>query len=202
MSSLVFTKLVFFNFRGENASFPTSFHESQYDGWSSPCQILCRYTQSTLAASCVCWIVLIVTCDTIKRTNGLFMFEMHLITGRTDGWQVCESFRCQAKCKIPALPRLYFGIYILLVSVDCCFFAFFGVFSGDFGFLHRHSIRDLLLFLSYFLSVSQWAPYSLVSPWLKPLVTSLYLIKARLYYRYELCVELAAVPYNKSIVFS
>jgi len=26
------------------------------------CQLLCRYAQSTLAASCVCWIVPIVTC--------------------------------------------------------------------------------------------------------------------------------------------
>jgi len=32
------------------------------------CRLLCRYTQSTLAASCVCWIVPIVTCDSIKRT--------------------------------------------------------------------------------------------------------------------------------------
>jgi len=28
----------------------------------SACQLLCRYTQSTLAASCVCWIVPTVTC--------------------------------------------------------------------------------------------------------------------------------------------
>jgi len=34
------------------------------------CRLLCRYTQSTLAASCVCWIVRIVTCDSIKRTCG------------------------------------------------------------------------------------------------------------------------------------
>ena len=72
---------------------------------------------------------------------------------------------------------------ILLVSVDCCVFAFFGVFSGDFGFLHSRSIPDMLLFLKYFLSFSQWAPFSYVSPWLKPLVTSLHLIKARLYCR-------------------
>ena len=35
---------------------------------------------------------------------------------------------------------------ILLISVDCCFFAFFGGFSGDFGFLHSRSMPDLLLF--------------------------------------------------------
>jgi len=44
---------------------------------------------------------------------------------------------------------------ILLVPADCHFFAFFGVFSGDFGYLHSRSIPDLLLLLSYFLSVSQ-----------------------------------------------
>jgi len=92
------------------------------------------------------------------------MFELHLINGITDGWQGCEMPPlCQAKCKNRALPSLYFGICvftILLVSVDCCFFAFFGVFSGDFGFLYSRSILDLLLFLNYFLSVNQWAPFS------------------------------------------
>jgi len=34
------------------------------------CHLLCRYTQGTLAASCVCWIVPIVTFDSIKRTCG------------------------------------------------------------------------------------------------------------------------------------
>jgi len=34
------------------------------------CQLLCRYTQSMLAAFCVCWIVPIVTCYSIKRTFG------------------------------------------------------------------------------------------------------------------------------------
>ena len=34
------------------------------------CRILCRYTQSTLAASCVCWIVPIIACETDKRTCG------------------------------------------------------------------------------------------------------------------------------------
>jgi len=40
------------------------------------------------------------------------------------------------------------------------FFAFFGVFSGDFGYLYSRSIPDLLLFLNYFLSASQWASFS------------------------------------------
>jgi len=34
------------------------------------CQLLCRYAQSTLAASCVHWIISIVTCGSIKRSCG------------------------------------------------------------------------------------------------------------------------------------
>jgi len=30
------------------------------------CQLLCRYTQSTLAVSCVCWIVPTATCTLSK----------------------------------------------------------------------------------------------------------------------------------------
>jgi len=44
---------------------------------------------------------------------------------------------------------------ILLVSVDCCFLTFFGVFSGESGFLYSRSLLDFLLFLNYFLSVNQ-----------------------------------------------
>jgi len=88
------------------------------------------------------------------------MFEMHLISGITDGWQGCET-PPSAKLNVKTGPRanLHFGA-ILLVSVDCCFCAFFGVFSGDFGFLYCCSIPDLLFFLNYFLSVGQWAPLS------------------------------------------
>ena len=117
-----------------------------------------------------------------QKNLWLFMFEMHLISGITDGWQGCEPPR-PAKCKnrAPTLDVFW---------------------SGDVGFLYSHSMPDLLLFLNYFLSVSQWAPFSKVSPWLKPLVTSLHLIKARLYCRQELCARLAAVSYNESIFVS
>jgi len=77
-----------------------------------------------------------------QKNLWLFMFEMHLISGITDGWQGCEPPPCQAKCKNRACPYLAcISIFtILLVSVDCCFFAFFGLFSGDYGFLYSHSI--------------------------------------------------------------
>jgi len=82
------------------------------------------------------------------------MFEMHRISGITDGWQECEPPPCQIKCKKTSPYLACILVFtILLVSVDCCFFAFFGVFSDDFGFLYNHSVPNLLLFLNSFLSV-------------------------------------------------
>jgi len=51
-------------------------------------------------------------------------------------------------------------IFLVILSVDCCLLSFFGVFSGDFGFLYSRSTPDLLLLLNYFLSVSQWVFFS------------------------------------------
>ena len=92
----------------------------------------------------------------LSKNLWLFMFEMHLISGITD-----EPPRppCQAKCKNRALRSLYFGIYYSF-GFSRLFFAFFGVFSGDLGFLYSCSIPGLLSLLNYFLSVSQWAPFS------------------------------------------
>jgi len=68
------------------------------------------------------------------------MFEMHLISGITDGWQGCEPpHPAKLNVKTGPLPSLHLGFTILLVSVDCCFFAFFEVFSGDFVYLHSRS---------------------------------------------------------------
>jgi len=63
--------LVLFNFRGNNARvFQRVSMNLNMTVGQAACQLLCRYTQSTLSASCVCWIVPIVTCDAIKRTCG------------------------------------------------------------------------------------------------------------------------------------
>jgi len=62
--------------------------------------------------------------------------------------------------KTGPLASLYFGIYHSFGFSRLLFFAFFGVFSGDFGFLYSRSIPDFLLFLNYFLSVSRWATFS------------------------------------------
>ena len=78
------------------------------------------------------------------------MFEMHLISGITDGWQGCETHRPPAKrnVKTRPLPCLYFGICYSFDFSRLLFFAFFGLFSSDFGFLYSRSIPDLVLFLS------------------------------------------------------
>jgi len=85
------------------------------------------------------------------------MFEMHLIRGITD-----EPPRPLAKLNVKTGPlrSLYFGIYYSFGFSRLLFFAFFGVFSSDLGFLYSCSIPGLLLFLNYFLSVSEWAPFS------------------------------------------
>ena len=89
------------------------------------------------------------------------MFEMHLISGITDGWQECEPPPpAMLNVKTGPLRSLYFGIYYSFGFSRLLFFVFFGVFSGDFGFLYSCSIPSLLLFFNYFLSVSQWAPFS------------------------------------------
>jgi len=62
--------------------------------------------------------------------------------------------------KTGPLPSLNFGIYCSFGFSRLFFLSFFGVLSGDFGFLFSRSIPNLLLFLKYFLSVSQWAPFS------------------------------------------
>jgi len=59
--------------------------------------------------------------------------------------------------KTGPLPILYFDIYY---SFGFSTLLFFGVFSGDFGFLYSLIIPNLLLILNYFLIVGQWAPFS------------------------------------------
>ena len=150
----------------------------------------------------------------------LFIYEMHLIIGITDGWLGCEA-PPPTKLNVNAgsLSSLYFGIYCSFDFSRLLFFAFSECFPVISGFVYPFKkLPDLLMFLKYFLSVSQWAiqlrvpltlqlrvplTLQLRVTWLKPLVTSLHLIKQRLYCKLELCVGLAAVSYNKNIlVFS
>ena len=77
--------LVSFNFRGDNTrvfqrvSIRVNLNMTV---GQAKCQLLCRYTHSTLAASCICWIVAIAWL--YEKNLWLFMFEMHLISGITD----------------------------------------------------------------------------------------------------------------------
>jgi len=88
----------------------------------------------------------------------LFMFEMHLISGITD--EPPRTHLAKLNVKTGSLRSLYFGIYYSFGFSRLLFFAFSGVFSGDFGFLYSCSIPGLLLFLNYFLIVRQWAPFT------------------------------------------
>ena len=125
--------LVLFNIGGDNASvFQRVSMNLNMTVCHAACQLLCQDTQRTMASSCVCWIAPIATCDSIKRTSWLFMFEMHLTSGITDRWQGCEPLPpTKLDAKTGPLHNLYFGIYC---SFDfSSFFSFsecFPVISG------------------------------------------------------------------------
>jgi len=85
------------------------------------------------------------------------MFQMHLIISINDK---LPPPLAKVNVKTGPLHSLYFGIYYSFGFSRLLFFAFFGVFSSDFGFLYSCSILGLLLFLNYFLSVSQWATFT------------------------------------------
>jgi len=144
------------------------------------CQLFCRYSQSTLAVSCVCWIVPTVTCDSIKKTCGCSCLKC------TDLWHnwwvagVLTALPPKLNVKTGLLPSLYFGIYYSFRFSTCCLLRFSECFLVISGFWI--AVKNRICY-SFSIVVSQWAPFSWVSPWLKPLVTSLYLIKVGLYYR-------------------
>jgi len=111
------------------------------------------------------------------------MFDMHLISGITDGWQGCESPApppVKLNLKTGPLPSLHLVFTILLVSVDCCFFAFFGVLSGDFEFLYSRSNTAFTIVSQLFSGCYPVGSRQPSLPLLKPLATLLHLIKARL----------------------
>jgi len=149
--------LVLFNFRGNNARvFQRVSMNLNMTAGQAAWQLLCRYTQSTLAESRACWIAPIVTCGSIKRTCGCTCLKcawsVALLTGGRGAnrppWQV-------KNVKTGPYLACILVFTILLVSVDSCSFVFIGVFSGDFRFFYSRSTSDLLLFLNYFLSVSK-----------------------------------------------
>ena len=122
--------LVLFNFCGDNVSLPTSFHESQYDGW--PSRMPTIVSIHSKHAGCVLRLLNRTDCYVwlYQKILWLFMFEMHLISGIPDGWQGCKP-PAKLNIKTGPLPNLYFGIYYSFgFSRLLFFFAFFGVFSN------------------------------------------------------------------------
>ena len=97
--------LVSFNFRSDNARvFQRVSMILNMTVGQAACQLLRRYTQSTLrlrpafAESYRFYVWL------YQKNLWLFMFELHLISGITDGWQPspltgANRPPCQAKCK-------------------------------------------------------------------------------------------------------
>jgi len=151
--------LVLFNFGGDNArAFQRVSMNFSITVGKAACHLLCRYTQSMLAASCVCWIVPIVTFDSIKRTCGCYVWNA------PDQWQNCrvaaEPHRPPAKrnVKTGPLPSLYFGFAILLISVDCCFLRFSECFPVISGFCIAVQYRICYCFFPVFWVLASGLP--------------------------------------------
>jgi len=79
----VFVKFSFFHlfrFRVANAkAFQRVSMNLNMTVGQAACRLLFRYTQCTLAASCICWIVPIAMCGIRRKNLWLFVFKMHLI---------------------------------------------------------------------------------------------------------------------------
>jgi len=111
-----------------------------------------------------------------------FMFEMHLISGITDGWQGCEPHpHIKLNVKTRPLLACILVFIILLVLVVCCFLTFSECFPVIPGFCLAVLYRTCYCFSTIFWVLASSLQLSI--PWLKILVMSLHLIKARLYCR-------------------
>jgi len=75
--------------------------------------------------------------ETLSKELWLFMFEMHVISGITDGGRGGNRPpSAKLNVKTGTLSSLYFSIFYSFGFSSLLFFAFFGVFFGDFGFLY------------------------------------------------------------------
>jgi len=93
-------------------SLPTSFHESQYDGWSSRIpSAVSMYPKNAGSVLCLLnrtdYYVLLY-----QKNSWLFVLEMHLISGMTDGGKGCEPLP-PGKLNVQSgpLPSLSFGSF-------------------------------------------------------------------------------------------
>ena len=150
--------LVSFNLRGDNSRvFQRVFIQVNLNMTVGQvaCQLLCRYIHSTLAASAFAESYRFRRVTLLKELVAVHVWNA---PDQWHNWQTAPLAKLNVKTR--PLHSLYFGICYSFGFSRLLFFAFFGVFSGDFVFLYSCSIPGLLLFLNYFLSVSQWAPFS------------------------------------------
>jgi len=120
----------------------------------APCQLLCRYTHSTLAASCVCWIIDCYV-GLYQKNLWLFMFEMHLISGITDE----PPPLAKLNVKTGPLRSLYFGIYYSFVFSRLLYFCVFGsVFPVISGFCIAVQYRVCYRFTTIFWVLASGLP--------------------------------------------
>ena len=107
--------LVSFNFRGDNASLPTSFHESQYDGWSScVTTIVSIYSKP---GGCVLRLQNRTDCDVWLYPKKLVAVHVWNAPDHWHNWRTAPPSKLNVKTG--TLRSLYFYIYYSLVSVDC-----------------------------------------------------------------------------------
>jgi len=117
--------LVLFNFRGDNArAFQRVSMNLDMTVGQAASQLFCLYTQSTLATSCVCWIVPIVAYDSINRTCGCSCLKCTWAVAKLTGGRGANRLPCQAKCKPGPYLACILVFSILLISVGCCFLRF------------------------------------------------------------------------------
>jgi len=66
----------------------------------------------------------------------------------------------QSKCENQTATLSYISILVFVwFSVGCCFFAFFGLFSGDLKLLHSYLHPDSPSFLKFFFRVLASGPF-------------------------------------------
>jgi len=132
--------LVSFNFRGDNArvfqrvSIQVNLNMTVGQG---ACQLLCRYTHSTLTTSCVFWIVPIATCDSIKELVAVHVWNA---PDQWHNWQTAPSRPpaplAKLNVKTGPLPSLYLGIYYSFGFSRLLFFAFLECFPVIWVFVY------------------------------------------------------------------
>ena len=104
-----------------------------------------------------------------QKNLWMFMLEMHLISGKTDGWQGCKPHRPPAKRNVTTgpLPSLYFGICYSFHFSTLFFLGFSDCFPVISGFCIVVQYRIWYCFFTIFWVLASGLP-SVKFPLLKP----------------------------------